>query len=267
MNPVKSASPARPAKAAKPAKPARRAKAPGPARNAKQARPARRARALAALAALALCAALCAGCAVVRGRAGDSTYSGWAFGEKASTTLAGLNITETQTLAGTNVLDRGVGVEKSASAGEADIGSIIGQLILAGIKASGVPAAPAAPGRLPLPTATAPATAPADWTFAAATTSDPSADNAPNAPAGQTAYSADGYGGAPGPAGEGVYGRPSCGRCQAYRAAHPDTAIIDIGDDGNRDDMWAALRLRGFAGQSVALPVVITPDAYTQAAK
>lgn len=257
MNPVKSASPARPAKAAKPAKPARRAKAPGPARKAKQAKPARRL----ALAALALTAALCAGCAVVRGKAGDSTYTGWAFGEKASTTLAGLNITETQTLGGTNVLDRGVGVEKSSSAGEADIGSIIGQLILAGIKASGVPAAPTAP-------ATAPAAA--DWTFASATTADsqlPTATAPAAAPAAQTAYSADGYGGSPGPAGEGVYGRPSCGRCQAYRAAHPDTAIINIDSPANRDDMWAALRLRGFAGQSVALPVVITPDAYTQAAK
>jgi hypothetical protein len=261
MNPVKSASPARPAKAAKPAKPARQAKQARPAR---KARPARRL----ALAALALCAALCAGCAVVRGRAGDSTYTGWAFGEKASTTLAGLNITETQTLGGTNVLDRGVGVEKSASAGEADIGSIIGQLILAGIKASGVPAAPAAPGRLPLPTATAPA--PADWTFASATTADsqlPTATAPAAAPAAQTAYSADGYGGSPGPAGEGVYGRPSCGRCQAYRAAHPDTAIINIDSPANRDDMWAALRLRGFAGQSVSLPVRVTADAYTQAAK
>ena len=238
MNPVKSASPARPAKAAKPAKPARRAKASGPARKAK---PARRL----ALAALALCAALCAGCAVVRGKAGDSAYTGWAFGEKASSTLAGLNITETQTLGGTNVLDRGVGVEKSSSAGEADIGSIIGQLILAGIKASGVPAASATTADSQLPTATAPAAA----------------------PAGQTAYSADGYGGAPGPAGEGVYGRPSCGRCQAYRAAHPDTAIINIDSPANRDDMWAALRLRGFAGQSVALPVRVTADAYTQAAK
>ena len=255
MNPVKSASPARPARKAKAAKPARKAK------------PARRL----ALAALALCAALCAGCAVVRGRAGDSAYTGWAFGEKASSTLAGLNITETQTLGGTNVLDRGVGDEKSSSAGEADIGSIIGQLILAGIKASGVPAA-TAPGRLPLPTATAaaPATAPADWTFASATTADsqlPTATAPAAAPAGQTAYSADGYGGAPGPAGEGVYGRPSCGRCQAYRAAHPDTAIINIDSPANRDDMWAALRLRGFAGQSVSLPVRVTADAYTQAAK
>jgi len=31
--------------------------------------------------------------------------------------------------------------------------------------------------------------------------------------------------------------------------------------------MWAALRLRGYAGQSVSLPVSITADGYTQAAR
>lgn len=43
--------------------------------------------------------------------------------------------------------------------------------------------------------------------------------------------------------------------------------MIDIGVAANRADMWAALRKRGFAGQSVALPVRVTADAYTQAAK
>ena len=80
-------------------------------------------------------------------------------------------------------------------------------------------------------------------------------------------YSTDGYGGAPGTAGEGVYGRPSCGRCRAYRAAHPDTQIINIDDPANRAAMWAALRLRGFAGTSAALPVEIAGDTYTLSAK
>lgn len=80
-------------------------------------------------------------------------------------------------------------------------------------------------------------------------------------------YSTDGYGGAPGTAGEGVYGRPSCGRCRAYRAAHPDTQIINLDDPANRAAMWAALRARGFKGTSAALPVAVTEDGYTAAAR
>ncbi len=76
-----------------------------------------------------------------------------------------------------------------------------------------------------------------------------------------------GFSGAPGPAGEGVYGRPSCSRCQAYRAAHPDTELIDISDGANRSAMWSALRLRGFTGASVSLPVAVTAVGYTPAAK
>ena len=76
-----------------------------------------------------------------------------------------------------------------------------------------------------------------------------------------------GYNGTPGPSGEGIYGRPSCSRCQAYRAAHPDVAVINIDDASNRDDLWAALRLRGFTGANVSLPVLITADGYTQAAR
>lgn len=85
--------------------------------------------------------------------------------------------------------------------------------------------------------------------------------------AGETAYSAEKFTGSPGPAGEGVYGRASCARCQAYAAAHPDARLIDIDSGANRADMWAALRLRGYAGQSVSLPVSITADGYTQAAR
>lgn len=87
------------------------------------------------------------------------------------------------------------------------------------------------------------------------------------AAAGETAYSAEKFTGSPGPAGEGVYGRASCARCQAYAAAHPDALLIDIDSGTNRADMWAALRLRGYAGQSVSLPVSITADGYTQAAR
>lgn len=84
---------------------------------------------------------------------------------------------------------------------------------------------------------------------------------------GETAYSTEKFTGSPGPAGEGVYGRASCARCQAYAAAHPDARLIDIDSGANRSDMWAALRLRGYSGQSVSLPVSITADGYTQAAR
>lgn len=86
-------------------------------------------------------------------------------------------------------------------------------------------------------------------------------------PGGETAYSAEKFTGSPGPAGEGVYGRASCARCQAYAAAHPEAQLIDLDSGANRADMWAALRLRGYAGQSVSLPVNITADGYTQAAR
>ena len=82
-----------------------------------------------------------------------------------------------------------------------------------------------------------------------------------------TAYSPDGFAGQPGPDGTGVYGRPSCGRCQAYKRAHPDTAIINIDEPGNRSAMWNALRSRGYGAGSVGLPVLITAEAYTTAAK
>ena len=81
------------------------------------------------------------------------------------------------------------------------------------------------------------------------------------------AYSTDGYGGEPGASGVGVYGRPSCSRCRSYRSAHPDVQMINIDNAASRSSMWAALKSRGYAGSSVGLPVVITADAYTVAAK
>ncbi len=93
-----------------------------------------------------------------------------------------------------------------------------------------------------------------------------STDTAPAVSA-ETDHSTEGFSASPGAAGEGVYGRPSCSRCQAYKAAHPDVQMIDIDVAANRADMWAALKLRGFTGGSVDLPVVITADGFTQAAK
>ena len=99
-----------------------------------------------------------------------------------------------------------------------------------------------------------------------AATAPVSTDTAP-AVSVETDYSTEGFGGSPGAAGEGVYGSPSCSRCRAYKAAHPDVQMIDIGVAANRAVMWAALKLHGFTGGSVALPVVITDSGYTQAAK
>jgi len=87
------------------------------------------------------------------------------------------------------------------------------------------------------------------------------------APASAVAYSTEGYDGAPGENGEGVYGRPACGRCRAYAAAHPDVKIIDIDQATNRTAMWAALRSRGYTGQTAPLPVRVTADGYTLDAK
>ena len=76
------------------------------------------------------------------------------------------------------------------------------------------------------------------------------------------------YNGVPGENGIGVYGRSGCGRCAAYAAAHPDIAIIDIGNEQYRKTMWDTLKGRfKFTGTNVNLPVVITADGFTQAAK
>jgi len=79
--------------------------------------------------------------------------------------------------------------------------------------------------------------------------------------------SSAGYDAVPGVNWVGVYGRPSCAKCQAYKAAHPDTAIVNIDDAANKTAMWAALENRGFEGSTVALPVQITADGYAQGVK
>lgn len=84
-------------------------------------------------------ALLMSGCAVVVGKAGSSSYSGFAFGEKAASTLAGLNITETKKEKGNIVTDSGVGVDTAGSSGEADMGKILGRLLLLGLQSQGLP--------------------------------------------------------------------------------------------------------------------------------
>ena len=76
------------------------------------------------------------------------------------------------------------------------------------------------------------------------------------------------YNGVPGENGIGVYGKSGCGRCAAYAAAHPDVALIDIGNEQYRKTMWDTLKNRfKFTGTNVNLPVAITADGFTQAAK
>ena len=193
------------------------------------------------------------GCAVIAGKAGESRYSGFAFGEKASSTLAGLNITETSTDKGKIVTERGVGIDAAGSTGEADVSRILGNLLLIGLQSQGIPvkAVPASQTESPV--------------FAGDTAAEESA--ASTEPDTAVAYSADGYGGSPGASGEGIYGRPSCSRCRAYKLAHPGVEIINLDDSSNRAAMWAALRARGYTGSSVALPCAIAADSVLQPAK
>jgi len=170
------------------------------------------------------------------------------WGLDSSQILSGLNVTRWQT-PGTNdyyeiILD--------SSSGQQSSGKLIDGLI-----AIGEIAARAKTGAAPAPDTAAPAAAGGPDLTDLSDDSDDSSDREP----------AKGYAGKPGASGEGVYGRPSCSRCRAYLAAHPEAEIIDIDSAGNRADMWAALRLRGYAGQSVSLPVSITADGYTQAAR
>ena len=93
-----------------------------------------------------------------------------------------------------------------------------------------------------------------------------STDTAPAVSA-ETDYSTEGFSASPGAAGEGVYGKTSCGRCRAFKTAHPDVPLIDLADAGNKKTMWAALRRLGFKGNDVDLPVVVTATGFTLSAK
>ena len=205
----------------------------------------------AGLVVMLLAAAALTGCVAIRADS-DATSAGvWAFawGSDSAANLANVAVNGPQT-------NDCTGVSFDSAAGDQQTSQAIQSLIsLGAVLAPYLAGSSAATARAGL--ASAPADSDSDpgkYTFAAATTSSLDPDPA-------------GFSGSPGPAGEGVYGRPSCARCQAYRSAHPDAALIDIGSASNRADMWAALRLRGFAGQSVSLPVLVTASAFTQSAR
>lgn len=194
---------------------------------------------------LAIPALLLSGCTGVY----TPKLSAISFGLDSAQALSGLNVTRLQNAETNDYYE----IILDSSSGEQSSGKVIDGIIAIGEIAARMRGLPV------------------DGTSAAASAASgsltASADIAPPEDDAQTVYSADGYGGVPGPAGEGVYGRPSCARCRAYRAAHPETALINIDDAGNRADMWAALRLRGHTGSSVSLPVLIAADGYTQNAK
>jgi hypothetical protein len=216
--------------------------------------------------------ALASGCAVVSGRAGDSRYTGFALGEKASSTLAGLNVTETQTEGGAVTLERGVGVDTAGTQGEADMGKLLGNLLLLGLQSRGIPAGevngePSAVNGGRGEVNGEPSAVNGGDVERVAVGSGSSSGNAGEGSGGESDVSDDGYGGIPGAGKEGVYGRPGCSRCQAYRAAHPETEMINIETAGNRADMWAALRQRKYKAATVALPVLVTADGWTAPAR
>ena len=157
-----------------------------------------------------------------------------------------------------NVDDLGAGVRNASatqeSSGVADTLRGVGEL-LTGVGAAFAPIIAAQ--RVPVGGSSVESSVDVDtdYSFAGSTTD------------GSTAYSDDGYAGVPGPNGEGVYGRPTCGNCRRYRVAHPDVEIINIDNQTYRKAMWDALRARGFRGDSVTTPVLITESAYQINAK
>jgi len=194
---------------------------------------------------LAIPALLLSGCTGVY----TPKLSAISFGLDSAQALSGLNVTRLQNAETNDYYE----IILDSSSGEQSSGKVIDGIIAIGEIAARMRGLPV------------------DGTAAAASAASgsltASADIAPPEDDAQTVYAADGYGGEPGPAGEGVYGRPSCARCRAYRAAHPDVAIVNIDDAGHRADMWAALRLRGHTGSSVSLPVQITADGFVQAVR
>lgn len=205
---------------------------------------------IALIALIPLLSLLSSGCAVVSGKAGESRYTGFALGEKASSTLAGLNVTETKTEKGKIVTDRGVGIDQAGSSGQADVSKILGNLLLIGLQSQGLPAKASAASQ---------EDAVSDQESEVSDqTSEVSTDLRPLTSS---------YSGAPSSDGSGVYGRPTCSRCRSYAAAHPDTPIIDLDIPANRAAMWATLRRLGYTGTVVNLPVQITPDSYASPAK
>ena len=82
----------------------------------------------------------------------------------------------------------------------------------------------------------------------------------------ETVAATSGYGGIPGTDGIGVYGQPTCSRCRAYKAAHPETEIIDVRVAANEAALRSALKRLGHTG-TISLPVEITATGYTLSAK
>jgi hypothetical protein len=197
-------------------------------------------------------APLFTGCVAIRADSDKDGAAVWAFGwgAESAANLANVAVTgpgSTDMQTGVS-FDSGGGTQSTTEAirGILQLGAALAPVL------AGVPAASAVTSYA-AGTDSAPAEAPAasDADVAAAS----------------TAYDTTGYDGSPGASGEGVYGRPSCSRCRAYKAAHPDTSIVNVDDAGNRADLWAALRLRGFTGSTVSLPVLVTETSYTQSAK
>ena len=196
---------------------------------------------------------LSSGCVAIRADSDDKGASvialGW--GADSSAQLANVAVTGPGSL--TNLQ---TGVSFDSANGEQQSYQAIQSLV-----ALGAALAPMLAGGVPV-AAVKPAAVQAD--------PDTDAAEAPAASETETAqadYSSDGYGGSPGATGEGVYGRPSCSRCRAYKASHPGVQLINLDTASNRADMWAALRLRGFSGSNASLPVLITADAYTLSAR
>ena len=91
-------------------------------------------------------------------------------------------------------------------------------------------------------------------------------ENATGGTTGTTGAIVAGFGASPGIDGIGVYGRPTCSRSRSYYTNN-GIELINIDVTNNKSAMWSALRARGFTGASAQLPVVITEEGYTQAAR
>ena len=180
------------------------------------------------------------GCVAIRASSDGERADVWAFGTGADSAAALSNVAVTgpSTNDATGVsFDTGSSQQQSQQALQ---GLITLGTALAPLFQNGAAVAPAAAGTVCAPSPAGSVSAPADTT---------------------------GFNGVPGENGEGVYGCPRCPRCRAYRAAHPDTELINTDASGNIEIMWLALRERGFTGATVALPVAVTADDYTTNAK
>lgn len=194
--------------------------------------------------ALCACGLFLSGCTAVY----TPKLSAISWGLESAQVLQGLNVTRYQT-GETNdyyeiILDSSTGEQSSVKAVEGVIA--LGELIA---RSRGLPLSVASAGVVPNPCGT-------------------------GAADGDSAYSSDvaedssnGYAGAPGDSGVGVYGKPTCSRCMAYRSAHPGVEIINIEVAGNSAALWSALRARGYVGTSIGLPVVINAAGFIQSAR